>query len=134
MIKNFLILLIVTYICYSVLIYCKGTSNSPQENITLIASKGFTVWQQKNCQSCHQLYGLGGYMGPDLTNIMSDSLKGEPYARAFMTNGGAKMPNLKLHADEINDLIAFLKWVDKSGHSRVEEKDVTKYGNYLIKN
>jgi len=111
-----------------------GTNNLPQEKINPIAAKGFRVWQQKNCQSCHQLYGLGGYMGPDLTNIMSDSLKGEPYARVFMTNGSAKMPNLSLSAEQINELTAFLKWVDKSGHSRVDKREVTKWGNYSMDN
>ena len=73
-------------------------------------------------------------MGPDLTNIMSDSLKGEPYAKAFITNGSAKMPNLSLNTEQIDALTAFLKWVDKSGHSRVEKSNVTKLGNYSIDN
>ena len=73
-------------------------------------------------------------MGPDLTNIMSDSLKGEPYAKAYITNGSAKMPNLSLNNEQINELTAFLKWVDKSGKSRVDKKEVTKLGNYTIDN
>ena len=134
MIKNFLILLVVTYLCYSALIYSVGTNHLPQEKINPVAAKGFRVWQQKNCQSCHQLYGLGGYMGPDLTNIMSDSLKGEPYAKAFITNGSAKMPNFSLSTEQIDELTAFLKWVDKSGRSRVNKRNVTKMGNYIINN
>ena len=124
--------MIITYISYSVIIYSIGTNQIKQEKITTEAAKGFHIWQEKNCQSCHQLYGLGGYMGPDITNIISDSTKGEPYARAFINNGSAKMPNFKLQKEKIDALIAFLKWVDKSGHSRIKKEEVSPVGNYQI--
>ena len=41
------------------------------------AVSGRIVWQKYNCQSCHQLYGLGRYLGPDLTNVVSNPKKGE---------------------------------------------------------
>lgn len=72
-------------------------------------------------------------MGPDITNIISDSTKGEAFARAFITNGSPKMPNFKLQQKEIDALIAFLTWVDKSGHSRINKEEVSPLGNYQIK-
>ena len=33
------------------------------------AADGRLIWQKYNCQSCHQLFGLGGYLGPDLSLI-----------------------------------------------------------------
>ncbi len=35
------------------------------------AAAGKLLYQKYNCQACHQIYGLGGYMGPDLTNVYS---------------------------------------------------------------
>jgi len=40
------------------------------------ALQGQQLWQQNNCFSCHQIYGLGGYLGPDLTNVYSQRGKG----------------------------------------------------------
>ena len=71
-------------------------------------------------------------MGPDLTNIMSDSTKGENYARAFITNGSARMPKLNMPEKDISDIVSFLKWVDKSGKSFVKKEAVTATGNYQI--
>lgn len=132
MVKNIFILLVVSYCAYSCLIYAYSSKPAgyPSQNIT----RGFAVWQSKNCQACHQLYGLGGYMGPDLTNIISDSNKGSAYASAFIRSGTAKMPRFNLSVNEVNDLLAFLTWVDQSGHSVVPEEKVTPLGNYKLDN
>ena len=73
-------------------------------------------------------------MGPDLTNIISDSNKGPAYASAFIQSGTAKMPRFNLSVNEVNDLLAFLTWVDQSGHSAVPEDKVTPLGNYKLDN
>ncbi len=91
---------------------------------------GRDIWQKQNCQTCHQLYGLGGYMGPDLTNIIS--LKGEKSAVIFIKYGTGKMPNLQLSDTEVQHLIAYLSWVDKSGVSLVSQNKVHWSGTYLI--
>jgi len=134
MIKYTFLLLLSCYIGYSILIYCNGTYYKPKELINGTASKGFKIWQSKNCMACHQLYGLGGYMGPDLTNIISDSTKGAAFARAFIANGSAKMPNFHFSNEETDNLIAFLQWVDKSGKSKVSKNSVTPTGNYQLNN
>jgi nitric oxide reductase subunit C len=130
--KIFLVLL-ASYLFYSVYVYinCDNRDEGvPGKHV----NNGFAIWQEKNCQSCHQIYGLGGYMGPDLTNISSEPAKGVAYAKAFIKYGSAKMPNFQLHEDQVDDLIAFLKWVDKSGTSKVPANKVTATGNYDIKN
>lgn len=73
------------------------------------------LFQEKNCIACHQFYGLGGYMGPDLTNVISGPGKGADYAKSFIENGTSKMPNFGLSASEIDDLVRFLEFVDSSG-------------------
>lgn len=91
---------------------------------------GWQLWQDKNCQSCHQLYGLGGYLGPDLTNVMSG--KGSDYMRGIIQYGTGRMPNLNLSAGEVEDIIAFLSWVNKSGQSKVPDSAVHWTGSYSI--
>ncbi len=130
MVKTVFIILVLSYCFYSGLIYLYSnkTSQTPSVHVT----KGLAIWQSKNCQACHQLYGLGGFMGPDLTNIISDSIKGPVYASAFIKAGTAKMPKFNLSVNEVNDLVAFLTWVDQSGHSAVTEDKVTPLGNYKL--
>ena len=38
---------------------------------------GKKIYQEYNCQSCHQIFGLGGYLGPELTTAISDKTRGE---------------------------------------------------------
>jgi nitric oxide reductase subunit C len=73
-------------------------------------------------------------MGPDLTNIISDSAKGVSYAKAFIQNGTAKMPDFKLTNSEVDNIVRFLAWVDKSGHSRIAADKVNWNGNYNLQN
>jgi nitric oxide reductase subunit C len=129
------IILFCTFIVYTGFVYYNcdkktDNTNTPSEH----ALAGWKTWQDKNCQSCHQVYGLGGYLGPDLTNIASNPVKNEIYIRTFIKYGNGRMPNLNLDDTEINDLVAFLQWVDKSGKSRVSEDKVTWTGNYNIEN
>ncbi|MCH7870146.1 MAG: c-type cytochrome, partial [Planctomycetes bacterium] len=35
-----------------------------------MAKSGLAIWRENNCQACHQIYGYGGFLGPDLTNLM----------------------------------------------------------------
>ena len=70
-----------------------------------IERQGAAVYQQYNCVACHQFYGLGGYMGPDLTNVISN--RGAAYARAFITAGTGTMPNLGLAPEEIDRVVAY---------------------------
>jgi len=96
------------------------------------AKKGWSLWQAKNCQTCHQLYGLGGYLGPDLTNVVADSNKNKLYLQTFIKYGTGSMPNFHLNDSEINNLIAFLYWVNESGKSKVPKEVVTWTGNYNL--
>jgi nitric oxide reductase subunit C len=79
------------------------------------AANGKKLWQKHNCISCHQLYGLGGFMGPDLTNVMSDPAKGELYVSAILKHGMNRMPDYKFTDEEINALMEFFIHTDQSG-------------------
>jgi len=91
---------------------------------------GMRVWQESNCVGCHQLYGLGGYMGPDLTNAHGDL--GPERIRTFVRYGTGRMPAHALDDRALNDLVAFLAWVDRSGRSRVPAEAVHWTGTYIL--
>ncbi len=101
-------------------IYTSGSENNPgKQFMTEGAKNGKLVFQNYNCIACHQFYGLGGFMGPDLTNVMSAPGKGEIYVKALMMTGTQRMPNFHLSIDEINSLSEYLIYVDKTGISPV---------------
>ena len=72
------------------------------------------LFQKYNCTACHQLYGLGGYLGPELTTVWSNIYGGEALIKAFLRNGSVRMPNFNLKTEEIEDIISFLKYVDST--------------------
>ncbi len=112
--------LVLLFITYTTIIYTTGDEkDNAQQFMTEDAQNGKLLFQEHNCVSCHQLYGLGGHMGPDLTNVISAAGKGEVYAKAFIQSGTQRMPNFQLTEQEINALTAYLKYVDKTGISPV---------------
>lgn len=92
------------------------------------AIDGHLVWQKYNCQSCHQLYGLGGYLGPDLTNIISTPNKGEKFLRLMIRTGIKQMPSFNLSENEIELLVEFLKSTDASGISDPRHFNINNIG------
>jgi hypothetical protein len=90
------------------------------------AARGKRLYQEHNCTACHQIYGLGGYLGPELTTVMSDPARGEAYARAILTSGTQRMPDFKLSQGETDQLLAFLKYVDTTALTYHEKKRMKK--------
>lgn len=112
---KFLILtvLCISFLSYSMVLYTTLDNGMPVAGE--FALEGKTVWQQNNCQACHQLYGLGGHLGPDLTNVYST--KPEAYIRAILQTGTPVMPNFHLDKKEINALVAFFEYTNSTGKS-----------------
>jgi nitric oxide reductase subunit C len=110
--------LVAAFAAYSVMVYT-AQPNLPQPlPMTEQIGHGQQLYQQHNCVACHQFYGLGGYMGPDLTNTIST--KGPMYAKAFLMNGTARMPDFDLTDQEIEALIGYLEFVGASGNYSAE--------------
>lgn len=118
--------LVILFLSYSSFLYTNQPVTSSSFNTSI--EKGSKVWQEYNCNSCHQIYGLGGYLGPDLTNEYS--LRGVDFINAFLLNGTNIMPKFNLTLQQRNDLIAFLQHVDQSGIA--DPKSYTIYANGTI--
>jgi nitric oxide reductase subunit C len=120
--------LFILFLGYTILVYMQGKDEGRLHDE--LALKGIDVWQSKNCQSCHQVYGLGGYMGPDLTNVYST--KGREYIKGIIQYGTGRMPDYHLTDGETEQLISYLKWVDESGRTEVKASSVHWTGTYIL--
>ena len=101
------------FIVYSFLVYTEGTKGNG-EIMNQKAKHGKFLFQKYNCISCHQVYGLGGYLGPDLTTVISQNGKGPEYAMAFLKTGTIRMPDFHLANDEQENVVEYLKYIDQS--------------------
>ncbi|MEZ5966198.1 MAG: cytochrome c [Planctomycetota bacterium] len=75
--------------------------------------RGRQVFLSHNCYACHQIYGFGGFLGPDLTN----AAQRVPRARLeeLLTHGSKQMPAFALPAADIDAVEAYLRAVDRTG-------------------
>ncbi|MCC7301331.1 MAG: cytochrome c [Bacteroidia bacterium] len=122
-----------TFGVYSWMVYESGAGEERgMEMLTEDAKSGKLKFQERNCIACHQLYGLGGYMGPDLTNVISAAGKGPAYAESFLRNGSSRMPDFDFSEEEIRQLLAFLAYVDKTGISPPTDAVIEKDGSLTL--
>lgn len=114
------------FISYSFFLYYK----QPVEVKSLAeeVEAGRSTWQEYNCNACHQIYGQGGFLGPDLTNCYTK--RGENYINAFLMGGTAVMPNFNLSEKQRAELMAYLRAVDQSGSA--DPKTFKIYANGTI--
>lgn len=103
--------LLIAFLGYSATLYYSDTPQAETPNP--LAQKGRLLWQDKNCTSCHQFYGLGGHLGPDLTNV--HARRSPEYIAAFLKSGTAVMPNYNLSDAEIASFLAFFKYTNTTG-------------------
>lgn len=118
---------------YNISLYTQNISGSTAPTLSKQALKGEKLWQENNCTACHQIYGLGGYLGPDLTNISSNPKKGLEYAKAFFNSGTKSMPKFNFSDDEKDQLAAFLQEIDQTGFYPNTEAEFDNSGWVTIK-
>lgn len=88
-----------------------------RENITEEVARGKHVWETNNCVGCHSLLGEGAYFAPELGNVYKR--RGEAFIKVWMqampTNapGRRQMPQFNLTEEQLEDLVAFLKWTSE---------------------
>ena len=134
MTKNFtkqnrivLLVMMAVFAVYNGIIYTQDCASS-NPLLSPYAMDGQKVWQKNNCSSCHQIYGLGGYLGPDLTNVISAEGKGEAYVKAFVKAAYKSMPDFDFKEGEVDALVHFLKEVDETGVSPVTNGKIKNNG------
>ncbi len=109
-----LLLLLALFSSYNYIIYT-DTSAYGAVRLSGKAVQGEKLWLQNNCNSCHQIYGLGGYLGPDLTNVYSFRKRDEKYLKSMFNSGINAMPEFDFNETEKAELLQFLKEIDQTG-------------------
>jgi nitric oxide reductase subunit C len=88
-----------------------------RENITDSVVRGKHIWETRNCIGCHTLMGEGAYFAPELGNVYTR--RGGPFIKAWIAAqptgapGRRQMPNFNLTEQELDDMVAFLKWTSE---------------------
>lgn len=116
--------LTVCYLVYSFFLYRPSfSSKKVKEYKNELAINGRLIFQKYNCQDCHQLYGLGGYLGPDLTNVYDKYNGNNEALKAFFKGGMKQMPEFNLRSYEEKELIEFFKMTNASGSADPRDYD-----------
>ncbi len=89
-------------------------TRTPQLTDAVVAGK--QVWQNKNCNDCHTVLGIGGYFAPELTKVVDR--RGAQWLTAWLTNPqlmipGTTMPNQRLSQSNVTNLVTFFTWVNQ---------------------
>lgn len=97
------------------------TAQVPQrshaDNLTASVARGKTVWENNGCIDCHTILGEGAYFAPELGNVYTR--RGPDFIKAWIKGqptgvpGRRQMPQFNLTDQQLNDLVAFLKWTSE---------------------
>lgn len=78
---------------------------------------GKKIWEENNCVGCHSILGEGAYYAPELANVYPR--RGGDFIKIWMkiqptgTPGRRQMPQFNLNDEELDALVAFLKYVSE---------------------
>ncbi|MFA7241584.1 MAG: cytochrome c [Sulfuricellaceae bacterium] len=85
-----------------------------RENITDSVARGKHIWEKNDCVGCHTILGEGAYFAPELGNVYKR--RGGEFIKAWIksqptrTPGRRQMPQFNLNDQELDDVVAFLKF------------------------
>ena len=87
------------------------------QNLTPEVIAGKKIWETRNCIGCHTLLGEGAYFAPELGNVYTrrgpDFIKAWIQAQPTGTHGRRQMPQFNLSEQELDQLVAFLKYASE---------------------
>ncbi len=106
-------LLALLLLCFAIQTTLVYTDPSPSPHLSEQAAAGRRIWHDNNCQACHQLFGFGGFLGPDLTN--STARLGPERFEQVLTQGSVQMPAFAFSGEEIAAITAYLSVMDETG-------------------
>lgn len=106
--KRILLLLFFNVLVAITVVLSAGSTKATTEN-----DYGVGVWRSNNCVACHSIYGLGGHIGPDLTNTFRKG--GKEYIDNVLKYGLLNMPKLDLTESERKKLITYLEHINSLG-------------------
>jgi nitric oxide reductase subunit C len=116
------------YVAITAVIFVSPTRSEPPPDVTAQVAAGTAVWRQNNCESCHSVYGLGGHIGPDLTNIIK--WRGPAYVQGMLLAGRPGMPSFAhLPAEDMTNLLAYLTFVNGTGEFPQHTRPLKPFGN-----
>jgi len=88
--------------------------------ITPQVALGKQVWERNDCIGCHTLLGEGAYFAPELGNVYVRFGKNADAIKAFIRSrpkdgipGRRSMPQFNLTDEELDALVAFLKYTSE---------------------
>ena len=87
------------------------------QNITPAVLAGKVIWEENNCMGCHTILGEGAYYAPELTQ--SYTRRNEAWLKLFLKDPQAMYPNDRkmvqydFSDEDIDNVIAFLKWISE---------------------
>ncbi|MFQ5668976.1 MAG: c-type cytochrome [Acidobacteriota bacterium] len=114
-----LLALIAIYGAVSIIAYTDFPRQDARPRLTDLEWRGLELWREHNCQACHQIYGFGGFLGPDLTNMVGEDTPDEAY-RSVLTSGLNRMPAFHLDQNDQTALLAYLRAMNRTGKSQPE--------------
>ena len=85
-----------------------------RENITPEVARGKMVWESNDCVGCHTILGEGAYFAPELGNVYKR--RGGEFIKSWIKSqptkvpGRRQMPQFNLTDQQLDDVVAFLKW------------------------
>lgn len=88
-----------------------------REGITDQVVRGKHIWETRQCIGCHTLLGEGAYFAPELGNVYKR--RGGEFIKAWIkaqptgAPGRRQMPQFNLTDQELDDMVAFLKWTSE---------------------
>lgn len=105
--KILLAVLTASFVVQTGLVYSDGVDLVLSED----AVRGRKLFHEGSCQVCHQLWGQGGFLGPDLTNAASRV--DETRLASLLTVGSGQMPVFGYDALQIGYIRSFLEEIDR---------------------
>ena len=103
-------------------LYIKSKSTN-EATLSDAVARGKKIWEDKSCINCHTILGEGAYFAPELGNVWlrhggkddpegaADFIKTWMKSQPSGVKGRRQMPQFNLTDKQLDDLVAFFKWV-----------------------